>query len=208
MIRLLGRQTSGNVQKVLFCLEEIGMKYTREDYGRQFNNTNTDAYRKLNPNMKVPTLVDGDVVIWESHTILRYLSALHAPKLTGATPAERTHVERWMDWALSALNTPYVAVFKDARKPEGERAADFPAQTADLVAQMKILDGHLAGKSWFALDRLTIADMALAPLVVRCLAFPIEKPALPELSRWAKAMESRAAFAVATGAKPSALNAA
>jgi glutathione S-transferase len=113
-----------------------------------------------------------------------------------------------MDWALGALNTPYVAVFKDARKPEGERAADFPAQSADLVAQMKILDGHLAGKSWFALDRLTIADMALAPLVVRCLAFPIEKPALPELSRWAKAMESRAAFAVATGAKPSALNAA
>ena len=43
MIRLLGRQTSGNVQKVLFCLEEIGLKYTREDYGRQFNNTNTDA---------------------------------------------------------------------------------------------------------------------------------------------------------------------
>jgi len=101
-----------------------------------------------------------------------------------------------------------VAVFKDARKPEGERAPDFPAQSADLVAQMKILDGHLAGKSWFALDRLTIADMALAPLVVRCLAFPIEKPALPELSRWAKTMESRAAFAVATGAKPSALNAA
>jgi glutathione S-transferase len=187
MIRLLGRQTSGNVQKVLFCLEEIGLKYAREDYGRQFNNTNTDAYRKLNPNMKVPTLVDGDTVIWESHTILRYLAALHAPKITGATPAERTYVERWMDWGLGALNTPYVAVFKDARKPEGERAADFPAQSADLVAQMKILDGHLAGKSWFALDRLTIADMALAPLVVRCLAFPIEKPALPELSRWTKA---------------------
>ena len=82
------------------CLEEIGLKYTREDYGRQFNNTNTDAYRKLNPNMKVPTLVDGDVVIWESHTILRYLAALHQPKLTGATPAERTYVERWMDWLL------------------------------------------------------------------------------------------------------------
>ena len=60
MIRILGRQTSGNVQKVLFFLEEIGLKYIREDYGRQFNNTNTDAYRKLNPNMKVPTLVDGD----------------------------------------------------------------------------------------------------------------------------------------------------
>ena len=60
MIRLLGRATSGNVQKVIFILEELGLKYVREDYGRQFNNTNTDAYRKLNPNMKVPTLIDGD----------------------------------------------------------------------------------------------------------------------------------------------------
>jgi glutathione S-transferase len=208
MIRILGRSTSGNVQKVLFFLEEVGLKYAREDYGRQFNNTNTDAYRKLNPNMKVPTLVDGDVAIWESHTILRYLAALHAPHLTGATPAERTHVERWMDWNLGALNTPYVAVFKDAKKPEAERSADFAAQSADLVAQLKILDGFIAGKSWFALDRLTLADISLAPVVARCLGFPIEKPALPELTRWMKAIEARSAFAVATGSKASALNAA
>ena len=125
MIRLLGRQTSGNVQKVIFCLEELGLSYTREDYGRQFGNTLTDAYRKLNPNAKVPTLIDGDLVIWESHTILRYLAAVHGPTLTGATPAERTMVERWMDWLLGALNTPYVAVFKDAKKAPAERAAGF-----------------------------------------------------------------------------------
>jgi glutathione S-transferase len=208
MIRILGRQTSGNVQKVLFLLEEIGLKYAREDYGRQFNNTNTDAYRKLNPNMKVPTLVDGDVVVWESHTILRYLAALHGPSLNGANPAERTHVERWMDWLLGALNTPYVAVFKDAKKPASERSADFAAQSADLIAQLKILDGYIAGKSWFALDRLTLADIALAPIVSRCLAFPIEKPNFSELARWAKAIEARPAFMVAIGTKPSALNAA
>ena len=208
MIRILGRSTSGNVQKVLFFLEEVGLKYTREDYGRQFNNTNTDAYRKLNPNMKVPTLIDGDLSVWESHTILRYLAALHAPQLTGATPAERTHVERWMDWNLGALNTPYVAVFKDAKKPEAERSADFAAQSADLIAQLKILDGFMAGKSWFALDRMTLADICLAPVVARCLGFPIEKPAFAELTRWMKAIEARPAFAVATGVKPSALNAA
>jgi glutathione S-transferase len=65
MIRLLGRQTSGNVQKVIFCLEELGVRYIREDYGRQFGNTLTDQYRRLNPNAKVPTLIDGDLVIWE-----------------------------------------------------------------------------------------------------------------------------------------------
>jgi len=205
MIRILGRATSGNVQKVLFLLEEIGLKYDREDYGRQFNNTNTDAYRKLNPNMKVPTLIDGDLASWESNTILRYLSALHAPQLTGATPAEKTFVERWMDWMLASLNTPYVAVFKDAKKPAAERSADFAAQSADLVAQLKILDGHIAGKQWFALDRFTLAEIALAPVVKRCLEFPIERPEFAELSRWMKAVEARPAFAVATGAKPSTL---
>jgi glutathione S-transferase len=205
VIKLLGRQTSGNVQKVIFCLEELRVPYVREDYGRQFGNTLTDAYRKLNPTAKVPTLVDGDLVIWESHTILRYLAARHGPTLTGATPAERTQVERWMDFLLGALNTPYVAVFKDAKKPPAERAADFAAQSADLVAQLKILDGYIAGRLWFALDRFTIADMALGTIVKRCLEFPIEHPALADLSRWQAAIEARPAFAVAVGAKPSVL---
>jgi glutathione S-transferase len=205
MIRLLGRATSGNVQKVIFLLEELGLKYVREDYGRQFNNTNTDAYRKLNPTMKVPTLIDGDLVSWESNTILRYLAAKHNPALTGATPAEKTYVGRWMDWMLASLNTPYVAVFKDAKKPAAERSADFAAQSAELIAQLKILDGHIAGKNWFALDRLTIADIALAPVVKRSLEFPIERPEFADLSRWMKAIEARPAFAVAIGAKPSVL---
>jgi glutathione S-transferase len=205
MIRLLGRATSGNVQKVIFMLEELGLKYVREDYGRQFNNTNTDAYRKLNPTMKVPTLVVGDMVTWESNTILRYLAATHGPELTGATPAEKTEVERWMDWMLAALNAPYLAMFKDAKKPAAERSADFAAQNADLIAQLKILDGHLVGKTFAALERLTIADIALAPVVKRCVEFPIEKPTFDNVGRWLKAIETRPAFAVATGAKPSAL---
>ena len=73
------------------------------------------------------------------------------------------------------------------------------------MAQLKILDGHIAGKTWFALDRMTLADIALAPVVKRCLEFPIERPAFPELERWMKAIEARPAFAVATGVKPSTL---
>ncbi|MDC7787452.1 glutathione S-transferase family protein [Rhodoplanes sp. TEM] len=205
MLRLLGRSTSGNVQKVIFLLEEIGLSYVREDYGRQFGNTTTDAYRKLNPNSKVPTLVDGDTAIWESNTILRYLAALHAPGLTGATPAEKTEVERWMDWLLATVNTAYVAVFKDAKKPVEERSADFATQAADLVAAMKILDGHLAGRDFVALGRFTLADIALGPIMKRCLGFPIERPELPALARWQAAIDARPAFAVATGARPSTL---
>jgi glutathione S-transferase len=155
--------------------------------------------------MKVPTLIEGDLVILESNTILRYLAAVHKPALGGTTPAERTNVERWMDWQLGALNGPYLGVFKDAKKPAAERSADFAAQGADLIAQMKIMDTHLAGKTWLALNRLTIADMSLASIVKRCLEFPIEKPALPELSRWMAEIDKRPAFAVAVGTKPSTL---
>jgi glutathione S-transferase len=208
VIKLLGRQTSGNVQKVIFFLEETRVPYVREDYGRQFNNTMTDAYRKLNPNSKVPTLVDGDLAIWESNTILRYLAALHAPALLGANPAERSQVERWMDWLLAALNAPYLAMFRDSKKDPKERSADFAAQHADIVAQLTILDGQLAGRDWIALKGFSLADIALGPIIKRCLEFPIERPDLPELQRWQKAIDARPAFAVAVGAKPSVLTSA
>ena len=54
MYRLLGRKTSGNVQKVLFMLEELGVPYERADYGRQFENTTTPEYKALNPTSKYP----------------------------------------------------------------------------------------------------------------------------------------------------------
>jgi glutathione S-transferase len=206
VIRLLGRATSGNVQKVIFFLEEAKVPYAREDYGRQFGNTLTDAYRALNPTAKVPTLVDGELVIWESHTILRYLAALHAPKLTGATPAERSHVERWMDWLLATLNTPYVAVFKDAKNPPESRAPDFAEQSKAVIEALALLDGQLAKRQWLALDRFTLAEIALAPIVKRCLGFPIGRPALPGLEKWQATIDARPAFQVAVGAKPSALN--
>jgi glutathione S-transferase len=203
VIKLLGRATSANVQKVLFLLEELRIPYSREDYGRQFGNTLTDAYRTLNPNAKVPTLIEGDVVIWESNTILRYLADLHAPALHGSTPAERTQVERWMDWVLASVNAPFLAVFRDAKNAPESRAADFASQSKTLVDQLKILDSHLADREWVAFNRLTLAELSLGPIMNRCLAFPIERPALPALEKWQATIEARPAFQVAIGAKPS-----
>ena len=202
MMKVLGRATSGNVQKVLFGLEEAGIPYSREDYGRQFNNTQTAEYKSLNPTGKVPTLIDGDTVIWESNTILRYLAATSAQPLTGATPAEKTEVERWMDWLLAAVNPLYLTMFKDSKKPVGERVSDFDAQAAELGSMLTLADNHLAGRDFFALGRLTLADIALGPIVARCLAFPITLPDTPRLKAWMERIESRPAFQVATGSKP------
>jgi glutathione S-transferase len=195
-MKLLGRKTSGNVQKVLWLLEELKMPYEREDYGRQFNNTQTPEYLSKNPNAKVPTLVDDEVVIWESNTILRYLATKAKSDFYPAEAAKRTHVERWMDWQLASLNNPYVAMFREAKLEPAKRSADFEAQEKDLGAQLSILDKTM--KKWVAGDELTIADICLGPIVHRCLRFPIELPDLPSLQRWDATIAARQAFKKAT----------
>jgi glutathione S-transferase len=198
MLRVLGRATSGNVQKVLFFLEETGTPYTREDYGRQFNNTGGD-YLKLNPNGKVPTVVDGDLVIWESHTILRYLATKGGKAdLYPTDAAARTQVERWMDWLLASLNYQYVQVFVNSKKAENERAPSFAADAKELGAQLAILDQAIAGRSFIAGDKLSLADIAMGPIVHRCLDFPIELPALANLRAWRDRMKEKASFKKAT----------
>lgn len=194
MLRLLGRKTSGNVQKVVWLLEEMGQPYRREDYGRQFNNTQTPEYLRLNPNGKVPTLVDGEVVVWESNTILRYLCNKLGSPLYPAEAGARSHVERWMDWQLSALNGPYLAIFRDARKPAAERGPTWAADARELGQQLALLEGALAAQPWVAGAAMSIADICLGPIVHRCLDFPIELPALPRLSAWRSTVAARPAF--------------
>jgi glutathione S-transferase len=200
MLKLLGRKTSGNVQKVLFYLEETGTPYAREDYGRQFNNTQTPEYLKLNPNAKVPTLVDGDVVVWESNTILRYLAAKSGSALYPADPAARTHVERWMDWQLGNLNPPYVALFRDSKLPPEGRSADFAAQVKTMGNELAVLDKRLAETPWLGGASMTIADICLAPIVHRCLRFGVDLPPLEHLKRWDAKVGDREAFKRATAA--------
>ncbi len=200
MLRVLGRATSGNVQKVLFLLEEMKLPYAREDYGRQFNNTQDEAYLKLNPNGKVPTLVDGDNVIWESNTILRYLcNKQKNADLYPGDPAARSQVERWMDWMLAALNPPYLGIFKEAKKAPGERAASWDADSKELKAQLEILDRGMAGNPWAVGANFSLADIALAPVVHRCLDFPVDLPALPKLRAWRDKVVQRPAFKKAAG---------
>jgi glutathione S-transferase len=195
MIQLLGRATSGNVQKVIFVLEELGLPYERKDYGKQFDNTATPEYAALNPMKKVPTLVDGDAVVWQSNTILRYLANKTGSTLYPPDPAQRSAVDRWMDWTLAELNPAYLAGFRDAKKAEAERAPD---TAINLGNELKLLEGQLSKSSWAAGAQFSLADIALGPIVKRCVGFPFGLPALPKTSAWLAALQARPAFQKAT----------
>ena len=200
MLQVLGRATSGNVQKVLFLLEEIGVPYDRKDYGRIFENTTTSPeYKAMNPTLKVPTIVDGDLSVWESHTILRYLAAKHeAAALYPTEPGPRTQVERWMDWSLAALNAVYLGGFKDAKKSDAERAPD---TVKNLVAELQILEQQLGKSEWIAGSSFTLADLCMGPIVRRCIAFPFGLPDMPNIKAWVGKLEAMPSFqkAIAAG---------
>jgi glutathione S-transferase len=180
MIKLLGRKNSSNVQKVVFLLEELGEPYEREDYGRQFGNTTTPDYLKLNPTAKVPTRANH--------------------RCYAADPLQRADIEHWMDWLLATLNPLFLYMFRNAAKPAAERPADFAAQVEEIAASLTILDGALAGRSWLCGDQITIADIAFGPMMKRVLGFPIDLPALPNLRAWQGRIEARPAFQKATAA--------
>jgi glutathione S-transferase len=201
MLRILGRGTSGNVQKVVWLLEELKEPYKREDYGRQFNNTQTEEYLRLNPSGKVPTLVDGEAVVWESNSILRYLSNKLAggAALYPSDPAARSQVERWMDWQLASLNAPYLGVFREAKKKEEERAAGFAADAKELTAQLELLERGTAGRPWIAGEHFSIADICLGPIIDRALAFPVSLPAIPGVRAWRDRVVAREAYKKSKG---------
>ena len=194
MLRLLGRATSGNVQKVVWLLEELGLDYSREDYGRQFQNTADAAYLGLNPTGKVPTLVDGVTVVWESNSILRYLCGREGSAFLPADPSARARVELWMDWQLASLNGPYLDVFRESKKPEAERGDDLQKFGDTLATQLDLLNGHLKGRDWLAGDAMTVGEFALGPIIERCLNFPVSLPDFPHLRRWQSGLGERLAF--------------
>ena len=195
-MKLWGRANSVNVKKALWCLEELRLPYERVDAGMQFGVVNTPEYRKLNPNGRVPTLEDDGFVLWESHTIVRYLAAKHgAGTLWPDEPRARADAERWMDWAFTLWAELRPVFWGVVRTPPEKRdMAAIEEQRAKVAELLAILDGALAGKRYVAGDRLTIGDIPIGCKVQLWMRMPIERPRQPNLEAWFERLCARAPY--------------
>ncbi len=105
MLKIWGRLTSVNVQKVVWCADELAIEYQRVDAGGKFGLVDTPDYLAMNPNGLIPVINDDGFVMWESNAIVRYLSARHGSgSLSPADPQRRADADRWMDWQATAFN--------------------------------------------------------------------------------------------------------
>jgi glutathione S-transferase len=196
MLKIWGRVNSVNVKKVLWAMEELGVKYERVDAGMEHGVVKTPEYQKMNPNSLVPTIDDDGFVLWESHAIVRYLAAKHgAGTLWPADLKQRADSDRWMDWAFTfqaSLRAVFWGLIRTpAEKRDLKAIEDGKKRCGELLA---IPDQALAHRPYVVGNSLTIGDIPLGCHVQLWMRLPIERPSQPNLERWFERLGTRAPF--------------
>ena len=197
MLKIWGRANSVNVQKVMWCSDELGVPYERVDAGGAFGGTREPEYLAMNPTALIPTMRDGDITLWESNTILRYLCAKHgAGTLWPEDPAIRALADKWMDYQLGTVWPTFRTAFLGlVRTPLEERnPAQIRASIERTAESLAVLDAHLADKKYVAREGFTMGDVALGPTVYRWLNLGIERPEMPNLEAWHERLAARPAY--------------
>ena len=198
MIHIWGRANSVNVQKVLWCCAELGLPYDRTDAGMQYGRVRDPDYLAMNPNGRVPTLVDGDFVLWESNSIMRYLCLEYGGTALYPAPSrQRAGVDRWLDWTLSTLQPAERDVFWGyvRTEPAKRDMAKIDAGVEAVTALWRLLDTHLADRRFVEAEAFTIADLALGCYARRWFGIAeISRPPLPAIERWYDRLQEREGF--------------
>jgi len=196
VLKILGRLSSVNVQKVVWAAGEAGQAFERVDIGGPFGGNKEPCYLAKNPNGQVPVLEDGDVCIWESNSIVRYIAARYGAGLIwDENPARRSEADRWMDWAICELQPAMTPAFWGLMR---EPATADPARIAESIARteqrLDMLEAHLAkGRSYLGGERFGMAEIAVGPSVHRWLNMPVERAPRPHLQRWYETIAGREA---------------
>lgn len=192
-VTIWGRADSANVQKVLWACDEMNIVFERIDAGGTHGRTTDPAYRQMNPTMRVPTLVIGNEAVWESNTILRYLASTYSDeRLYPHDFMQRSQIERWMDWQLGSLNHPMRVVFLGMIR-HVENAA-FARSVEDAQQLWSLLDAELHDRRFIPGDTLSLADIAIGPLVHRWFNMPIKREQTPHVEAWYQGLQESAGY--------------
>lgn len=196
-MKIWGRHTSINVQKVLWTCAELDLAYERVDVGGAFGGLDDPEYLRLNPNGRIPVLEHQGCVLWESNTIVRYLAATAGlGGLCPASPCERADAERWMDWQLCHVLPGMVPLFFGLVRKAPEHSDPRALEQARTRTEQawRILDAHLAGRAYVLGGAFTMADIPLGAFAYRWLALPLQRPHLPHLEAWYKRLCDRPSY--------------
>jgi len=195
MIQLHGNELSGSTQPVLWYLDELSLPFELTKVGKPFGGNDTPSYLRLNPNGLVPTLVDGDHVLWESTAILRYLAVVHGNRHMFPGEPGQSLCDQWMTWHVSTLvpvmRSWYIEVFRN--KSQNREIVELETQRANRL--WGIVDHHLASTRFLVGDEITLADLCVVVPAHRWFALSAGAGPHVNLRAWYDRMRQREQFA-------------
>jgi len=195
MIKLYGVPASRTF-RCLWMLEEIGVEY--ELVSTNFSDEcKTPEYRALNPNGRVPTLVDGDTVLWESLAINLYLAVKYGGTMQPGSPEDLGQAYKWSFWAITEVESSLLDyLFHRAIFPEGQRDHKV-AESAwkALGTPLGILDDALRGRAQLVGDSFSVGDLNPASVLSWLKLAKADLSSWPNLEQWLNASLGRPAAA-------------
>jgi len=198
MLRVFGRKSSFNLQKVMWLVGELGVPHEHIELGGSFGGLDDPAFRAMNPHGRVPTIDDDGTVVWESHAILRYLAAEHGGSAWWPEDAgRRAAVDQWMDWSQCSLQPDFLmGVFWGFyRTPAPQRdTASVSQSIARTTAHMIHVERLLEARPFLLGDALSLADITIGTHLYRYFNLEIGRPSLPNVERWYRTLQTRAAY--------------
>ena len=194
MITLYGHPMS-RAGRCLWMLRETGVAF--EHVPTHFaGEAQTPAFRKKNPNGRVPVLEDDGLVLWESMAINLYLADRYGKDLAPRDAAERAHIVKWSFWVMTEIEPGLIDAFVNRvmLPPDKRDAKVAAAGAAKLARPLAVLDAELAQRPWLVGDRFTVADLNVASVLGIAPAAQVDLAAYPHVQRWlAKCYERPAA---------------
>lgn len=195
MITIWGRPNSHNVKKVLWFAEELGLDFVRHDVGGAFGYP--DDYTQKNPNRLVPTLEDGELVLWESNAILRYLAAQYGGEaFWPSAPAQRSVGDKWMDWQFTVADAQLGAFLGMVRTaPEACDQENITQSLSRAALLWQMADDALKNAPWLSGDRFGIGDVPVGVYVHSFMNIGGDTTNMPHLQNWYKRLQQRPGYA-------------
>lgn len=195
MLQLYGNPRSRAI-RCLWMLEEVGRPYQLIEKTTRADDLQTAEYLRLNPNARIPTLVDGDLVLWESMAINLYLAQKYDGPMHCTSPEVLGIAAQWSFWAMLEIEHLLLHLLEHrALLAEFSRDASAVERNELLLKKpLGVLNDALAGRSYLAGDSFTVADLNVAGILIWAKMARLDLSAYPELTRWLNACLARPAY--------------
>lgn len=198
-LEIWGRQTSSNVQALMWCVAELNLTYIRHDVGHRYGGNDRPEFLAMNPNGTVPVLQDGDAEpLWETGAILRYLADQYGSNtFWPKTSHVRAQIDKWAEWsklniALNFTGPVFWRVIRTA--PSKRDPAAIQQAIAALDHFLDIAEVQLTQHLFLAGEFFTLADIQFGHVLFRYFDIPIVRTTRPALWRYYQSLTQRAGF--------------